>query len=93
MEPKPMEQMPKMSEEDAAMWKEATLHYNKLKLYEHRMWQMDISAKIQLREAALAALPGTSPLHDLPLSRACRWCAHLCSPHIATVGICKLPKA
>ena len=61
MEPKPVEQMPKMSEEDAAKWKEATKHYNKLKLYEHRMWQMDISAKIQLREAALAALPGALP--------------------------------
>ena len=60
MEPKPMEKMPKLSEEDEATWKEATKHYNKAKLYEHRMWQTDISIKIQLREAALAALPGTS---------------------------------
>lgn len=64
MEPKPMEKMPKLSEEDEAAWKEATKHYNKAKLYEHRMWQTDISIKIQLREAALAALPGTSSTFD-----------------------------
>ena len=58
MEPKPMEKMPKLSEEDEATWKAATKHYNKAKLYEHRLWQTDISIKIQLREAALAALPG-----------------------------------
>ena len=60
LEPKPKEKMPKLSEEDDAMWKEATRHYNKAKLSEHRMWQTDISIKIQLREAALAALPGTA---------------------------------
>ena len=60
MEPKPKEKMPKLSGEDEAMWKEATQHYNKAKLSEHRMWQTDISIKIQLREAALAALPGTA---------------------------------
>ncbi len=50
------------------MWKEATKHYNKARLYEHRMWQTDISIKIQLKEAALAALPGVvlaAALHDL----------------------------
>ncbi|CAL5221822.1 g4079 [Coccomyxa viridis] len=57
LEPKPIEKMPKLSEEDETIWKEATKHYNKAKLYEHRMWQTDISIKIQLKEAALAALP------------------------------------
>ena len=67
--------MPKLSEEDETIWKEATKHYNKAKLYEHRMWQTDISIKIQLKEAALAALPGTPFTvrgHDLRRSQPCR---------------------
>ena len=50
--------MPPLSEEDAAEWKAATKEYNRLKLYETRLWQLDLSTKLQLKKAALAALPG-----------------------------------
>ena len=58
LEVKPEEKMPRLSEEDAAEWKAATKQYNKLKLYETRLWQLDLSTKLQLKKAALAALPG-----------------------------------
>ena len=47
-----------MSAEDTAMWNEATKAYNKLKLAQHRVYMSDLSVKIQLKKAALAALPG-----------------------------------
>ena len=58
LEVKPEEKMPPLSEEEAAEWKAATKEYNKLKLYETRAWQLDLSTKLQLKKAALAALPG-----------------------------------
>ena len=57
LEPKPKDKMPELNEQDAALWKEATKRYNKLKLMEHRVWQLDLSTKIKLKNAALAALP------------------------------------
>ncbi|CAK0780001.1 hypothetical protein CVIRNUC_004910 [Coccomyxa viridis] len=57
LEPKPKEKMPEMSAEDTAMWNEATKAYNKLKLAQHRVYMSDLSIKIQLKKAALAALP------------------------------------
>ena len=51
-----------MSAEDTAMWNEATKAYNKLKLAQHRVYMSDLSIKIQLKKAALAALPGDHPL-------------------------------
>ena len=47
-----------MSDEDTATWNEATKAYNKLKLAQHRVYMSDLSIKIQLKKAALAALPG-----------------------------------
>jgi hypothetical protein len=51
--------IPNLSEEDAALMKEATKAYSRLKMAEHRAWQKDLSIKFQLKRAALAALPGT----------------------------------
>lgn len=62
LEPKPKEKMPKLSEEDEKMWKAATKQYNQLKLAEHRVWQTDLQVKIELKNAALAALPGALSL-------------------------------
>ena len=50
--------MPRLSAEEDALWKEATREYNALKLQQHRAWQTDLSIKLQLKKAALAALPG-----------------------------------
>lgn len=47
-----------MSDEDTAIWNKATKAYNKLKLAQHRVYMSDLSIKIQLKKAALAALPG-----------------------------------
>lgn len=54
--------MPKLSPEDAELWKAATKEYNRLKMMQHRAWQTDLSIKFQLKKAALAALPGGCPL-------------------------------
>ena len=61
LEPKSKEKMPKLSEEDEKMWKAATKQYNQLKLAEHRVWQTDLQVKIELKNAALAAMPGALP--------------------------------
>jgi hypothetical protein len=58
LESKPEDEMPPLSEEDSALWKAATREYNALKLQQHRAWQTDLSIKLQLKKAALAALPG-----------------------------------
>ena len=47
-----------MSDEDTAVWTAATKAYNRLKLAQHRVYMSDLSIKIQLKKAALAALPG-----------------------------------
>ena len=52
------DEMPKLSPEDAQLWKDATKEYNKLKMMQHRAWQTDLSVKLKLKKAALAALPG-----------------------------------
>ncbi|EIE19310.1 hypothetical protein COCSUDRAFT_58603 [Coccomyxa subellipsoidea C-169] len=49
--------MPKLSPEDAQLWKDATKEYNRLKMMQHRAWQTDLSVKLKLKKAALAALP------------------------------------
>ncbi|CAL8468293.1 g7833 [Coccomyxa elongata] len=51
------DEMPKLSPEDAQLWKDATKEYNRLKMMQHRAWQTDLSIKLQLKKAALAALP------------------------------------
>ena len=56
------DEMPKLSSEDAKLWKDATKEYNRLKMMQHRAWQTDLSIKLQLKKAALAALPGSCPL-------------------------------
>ena len=57
-----------MSDEDTALWNEATKAYNKLKLAQHRVYMSDLSIKIQLKKAALAALPGgPNSSHYFPL--------------------------
>jgi hypothetical protein len=60
LEELPGDKMPKLSQEDEKLWKEATKEYNRLKMREHRAWQTDLSIKFQLKKAALAALPGAS---------------------------------
>ncbi len=55
------DEMPKLSPEDAQLWKDATKEYNRLKMMQHRAWQTDLSIKLQLKKAALAALPGDCP--------------------------------
>jgi len=77
--------MPALSDEDNAMWKEATKHYNRLKLYEHRLHQTDLTIKIQLRDAALAALPGAfRPF--LRRSFTCANQASMCGRHADDYG-------
>ena len=61
------DEMPKLSPEDEQLWKTATKEYNKLKMMQHRAWQTDLSVKLQLKNAALAALPGECNVHQMQL--------------------------
>ena len=58
LESTPEAKMPRLSAEEDALWKAATREYNALKMQEHRAWQSELSIKLQLKQAALAALPG-----------------------------------
>ena len=80
MESKPEDEMPPLSEEDSALWKAATREYNTLKLQQHRAWQAELSIKLQLKKAALAALPGMLGSCDcLPACHAADSPAAMCA--------------